>query len=274
MNDKIRGLLWNTISSGLPAAYELEVLRKIFLLNLIIIVGGFFLAVLSSIAYIQQEYLLGIVDLIVFLFLILLFAYLRKTKNYDLIGMIGTIVAGAFYFFLIAYGGIAKTAYVWAFTYPLISLFLLGIKRGTFMSLFLLGMASTVFAVGSKVSFFTSYSIDLVLRFIPAYLTIHLFAFVMEKVREKVQSRLKTSNMELEKANKEKEKLIHELKKTMNEVKTLRGILPICTNCKKIRDDDGYWEQVEKYIQNRSEAQFSHSLCPECAKKLYPDFLK
>jgi len=52
----------------------------------------------------------------------------------------------------------------------------------------------------------------------------------------------------------------------------LSGILPICTNCKKIRDEEGNWEQVEVYIKDRSEADFSHGICPECAKKLYPEF--
>ena len=52
----------------------------------------------------------------------------------------------------------------------------------------------------------------------------------------------------------------------------LAGLLPICASCKKIRDDKGYWSQIESYIQNHSEAEFSHSICPECAKKLYPEF--
>ena len=51
-------------------------------------------------------------------------------------------------------------------------------------------------------------------------------------------------------------------------------ILPICANCKKIRDDRGYWNQIESYIKNHSEAQFSHSMCPECAEKLYPKLRK
>lgn len=58
--------------------------------------------------------------------------------------------------------------------------------------------------------------------------------------------------------------------KAETELKILRGILPICASCKKIRDDSGYWEQIESYIRNHSEAEFSHSLCPDCAKKLYP----
>lgn len=57
------------------------------------------------------------------------------------------------------------------------------------------------------------------------------------------------------------------------EIKTLRGIIPICCSCKNIRDDKGYWQQVEAYIRDRSEAEFSHSICPECFEKLYPELV-
>ncbi len=63
-----------------------------------------------------------------------------------------------------------------------------------------------------------------------------------------------------------------ELKAALSEVKTLRGMLPICMHCKKIRDDQGYWNQLENYIQKHSDAEFSHSVCKECAKKYYPDY--
>jgi len=69
----------------------------------------------------------------------------------------------------------------------------------------------------------------------------------------------------------EKDKLISELQKALNEIKTLRGILPICSYCKQIRDDKGYWEQIETYIHEHSDTEFSHGICPECAKKYYPD---
>ena len=65
-----------------------------------------------------------------------------------------------------------------------------------------------------------------------------------------------------------------DLKKYVKEIKALRGFLPICAECKKIRDDKGYWTQVEKYISDHSEAEFSHSICPDCAKKLYPQYYK
>tara|TARA_Y100000031_G_scaffold24862_1_gene26690 strand:+ start:282 stop:671 length:390 start_codon:yes stop_codon:yes gene_type:complete len=61
-----------------------------------------------------------------------------------------------------------------------------------------------------------------------------------------------------------------ELSDAINEVKALSGLLPICASCKKIRDDKGYWKKIEEYIQNHSEAKFSHGICPECMNKLYP----
>ena len=61
------------------------------------------------------------------------------------------------------------------------------------------------------------------------------------------------------------------LQKALAKVETLSGLLPICSSCKKILDDKGYWQQIESYVRDHSEAEFSHGICPECAKKLYPD---
>ena len=68
----------------------------------------------------------------------------------------------------------------------------------------------------------------------------------------------------------EREKLIGELRKALAEVKRLSGLLPICASCKKVRNDQGYWEQIETYVREHSEADFSHGICPECFQKLYP----
>lgn len=67
---------------------------------------------------------------------------------------------------------------------------------------------------------------------------------------------------------------VKKLESALTEVRTLRGILPICSYCKKIRDDDGYWSQIEVYVQERSEADFSHGICPDCIKIHYPDQYK
>jgi len=63
-----------------------------------------------------------------------------------------------------------------------------------------------------------------------------------------------------------------QLRKAFQDIKTLSGLIPICSNCNKVRDDEGYWRKVEEYISTRTDARFTHGLCPECQKKLYPDF--
>lgn len=72
-------------------------------------------------------------------------------------------------------------------------------------------------------------------------------------------------------AKKEREKLIGELEQALLEVKRLSGLLPICASCKRIRDEQGGWQQIEDYIATHSEANFSHGICPQCARKLYPE---
>ena len=70
----------------------------------------------------------------------------------------------------------------------------------------------------------------------------------------------------------QREGLIEELRNALTHIKTLRGLLPICASCKKIRDDGGSWKQIETYISDHSDAKFSHGICPECVQKLYPEW--
>ena len=90
-----------------------------------------------------------------------------------------------------------------------------------------------------------------------------VFGFICAKVISK-----------LKKTEEEKEKLINKLQKSIKEIKTLRGFIPICASCKNIRDDKGFWNQVETYLKKHSEVEFTHSICPVCAKKLYPELLE
>ncbi len=72
----------------------------------------------------------------------------------------------------------------------------------------------------------------------------------------------------------EREMLIIDHMEALSKIKTLSGMLPICASCKRIRDDDGYWNQIESYIRDHSDAEFSHSICPECAQRIYPEFYR
>jgi hypothetical protein len=97
-------------------------------------------------------------------------------------------------------------------------------------------------------------------------------------IEKKETTTLLLANMSLEReiderkrVEEEREKLIHELQEALDKVKILSGLLPICSSCKKIRDDNGCWNQIEVYIRDHSEADFSHSICPVCVKELYLD---
>ena len=103
-----------------------------------------------------------------------------------------------------------------------------------------------------------------------------------EKLEELIEDRtrdlknayqsLHEENLERKKTEAEKVKLIRHLEQALKEVKTLTGLIPICASCKKIRDDKGFWNQIELYIREHSDAEFSHGICPDCAEKLYPGY--
>jgi hypothetical protein len=92
-------------------------------------------------------------------------------------------------------------------------------------------------------------------------------------VEEKTASLLKEIE-ERKRAEEEREIVIAELKEAIGKIKTLRGIIPICSSCKKIRNDEGYWKQLESYIRDNSEAEFTHGICPDCKKELYPELFR
>ena len=76
---------------------------------------------------------------------------------------------------------------------------------------------------------------------------------------------------ERKREERERDRLIADLKNALAHVRTLSGLLPICSNCKKVRDDHGYWVQIEAYVRDHSQADFTHGICPDCRRRLYPD---
>lgn len=102
----------------------------------------------------------------------------------------------------------------------------------------------------------------------------HIFLWVIGLVAIFVgMGHLKRNDLKRRMVEEEREKLVNELQESLTKVKKLSGLLPICSSCKKIRDDKGYWNQVESYIRNYSEVEFTHGICPDCLRKLYPDFV-
>jgi len=115
-------------------------------------------------------------------------------------------------------------------------------------------------------------------RFIDLYLTLLIATVVIFKVFSMVMDAYALERQRIEEANKALAHKVAELNQVnaalaqaVSEIRSLSGLLPICSWCKKVRDDKGYWNQIESYIQAHSEVDFSHSICPECAKEHFPE---
>jgi hypothetical protein len=103
------------------------------------------------------------------------------------------------------------------------------------------------------------------------FLGVALMSKMFREVWQGQQS-LRQSEAALGQTEAELRSHVEQLQQAVEQVKTLRGILPICSGCKRIRDDQGYWNQVDAYLRAHTEAEFSHSMCPECVQRLYPWF--
>jgi len=97
--------------------------------------------------------------------------------------------------------------------------------------------------------------------------------FILYRMKSRDNTLLIAKNAEIVSAHQQLQSEIAERKQLEKERETLSGLIPICANCKKIRNDEGYYEQVEKYIMDHSDAEFSHGICPDCMKKLYPEYI-
>ncbi len=156
--------------------------------------------------------------------------------------------------FLVATGAGSGLAWVWAFVLPPIVVLVFGMHEGLFWVAFQL-VAIDFLMLGPLDTY--HYSLEVVARFNAIYVILGLVAYALESSRERYYNQMLREKVELEGA--------------LAEVNTLSGLLPICASCKKIRDDQGYWNQIESYIQAHSDAEFSHGICPDCAQRLYPE---
>jgi hypothetical protein len=98
-----------------------------------------------------------------------------------------------------------------------------------------------------------------------------LVAWLIRRHHRRLTASLMEANHAGEQLRDDLQATVNELQETLSTVRTLSGLLPICSACKKIRDDRGYWTQIETYIHEHAEVAFSHGICPDCARKLYPD---
>ena len=118
-----------------------------------------------------------------------------------------------------------------------------------------------------KDTIFWMMMVQIILIFV---LILFIFPIWVRFYTRQLQKIIDEQTMKLTNSNEEQSKLIKHLQEALASIRTLEGLIPICASCKKVRNDNGYWEQVEEYIHVHTTANFSHGICPECIKKLYP----
>jgi len=144
-------------------------------------------------------------------------------------------------------------AFLWFYFFPLAAFYLVGTKEGVFWVFGSLLISGFLFSM----SFRYAYSFDNSIRFLITYSIVSILSYGLEYSRNWYYRELQQEKKMLEEA--------------LDEVKTLQSLLPICSICKSIRDDKGYWKQIEAYMYEHVGTQFSHSVCPVCMQEYYPE---
>lgn len=154
------------------------------------------------------------------------------------------------------YGGPGGSYALWAYSYPLLAFFLFGLREGmVWAAVMLCGVVTAMLAPGGF-----AFEPGFVLRFVASYAMVTAVTYGYEHLRTAYRRGMEQEQQALRQA--------------LDEVKTLRGLIPICAGCNQIRDDAGFWQRLESYFEDRSDARFSHGLCPDCARRLYPDLVE
>ena len=177
--------------------------------------------------------------------------YLNKITAIFHLGFIFTL---AILTYEVAVGNGEGAAFLWFYFYPLATFFMFGKRVGLIWvaASWAVAVALLVFNWGPY-----PYAAAIGIRFVVTYTLVCILGYGLESSRSYYYNQLLTEKLALEAA--------------LQQVKTLQGMLPICASCKKIRDDTGYWHQVETYISHHTTVEFSHSICPECRTRLYPE---
>jgi len=204
--------------------------------------------------------------------------FVKSYGKDKLVYRINTLIYSVLVLYMLLLGGEGGAKILWMYTFPLISFFLLGKNEGLYWNVAIIFLAVLIFWNPLSLSIVYSYPSEFITRFIMTYMLISTISYWYEYYHYhyliKIELKNKILRQEISKRKKEKKeriRVINELQSALNEVKELQGILPLCSYCKKIRDDSGYWEQVDVYINKNTAADISHGICPECIKQHFPN---
>lgn len=267
--------------------------RQVLILSSLLYVTLFAFIVFFFINIYHGLYNIAGVDLVAVFLIIYSLYTIYKNQNVKLVSY---IFAALMFLFLIYFTCIHKNesfGLVWTYAYPIFVIPILGLKVGLIVTLMFYSVIMPISYLGIGDWNHGNWDVVSFLRFLISSVYFILNGYLLEasfmRTNDKltaVRKKEQTYAEELSKTNTklhqevqqrkqvavDRKRLIDDLQSAIKEIKTLRGIVPICSNCKKIRDDKGYWNILESYIQKHSDAQFSHGICPECTKRFYPEY--
>ena len=198
-------LIKNIFTSGLADNTDIEIKRKVILINVISIIGILNLVPLGISTFIRDKITLGAFDLIAAGVLIVILLLLRKIGYHLLISFFGVAFVGTLFVYLFATGGINNTGHLWSYTFPLFASFLLGSKKGAIATFILLVLAILIFAIEDQPLIAATFSKDFKVRFISSFIVVFVLSVFFENLREKTQQQLGVKNTELKETISESE---------------------------------------------------------------------
>lgn len=243
---------------------ELDKRRK---RNFHIINSSLLMAVFAVLSYLNYSDALFLDLLIAFVMISLCTISIASIVflNKDMLVYRITFVIVCLSFFIGVYHGIGKeTILYYSFAMPPLLFFYFGKREGSIWLSVFLGVVTFISWAPSIIDShqYESFNIS---RYFITIAIVCISSYGIESARYTFHTLSEKNNISL---LQEKQRL----EKALAEIKTLSGMIPICANCKKIRNDEGFWEQVETYVRDRSEADFSHAICPDCIDLLYPEY--
>lgn len=276
------------LSSGVARSTDPECRNRFFHYSVFVLLGVPTMLTFGLYHVSIANYRLGILIFLSGTGLMFGWNYLRQTGRELLVYRSNAFFYALLLFYMLILGGTGGSKLLWIYTFPLIVFFMLGRYEGLAWNSAMLVLSLVTLFAGSELLPVYAYSDEFKLRFAISYLVVSALAYWSEYLRHKyrlgieekaklleVEKQLLQENIEQRvQAEKEKDLLIEKLQSTLEEVDTLRGLLPICSYCHKIRDDEGFWSRLESYLEQRADVSFSHGICPDCRDKHFPEYSK
>ncbi|PKN45174.1 MAG: hypothetical protein CVU59_09790 [Deltaproteobacteria bacterium HGW-Deltaproteobacteria-17] len=266
-------LLRKLLTCGLPPHADTERLRLTVILNLSSLVGGLFLMIFAIHNLVDGDLGLGLGDAVTCGIILASNLHLRRSGNHRLVSWVIISASCLFFLFVLSRGEVQQATYVWSLSVPVITVSLLGPKTGLRLAALYWILLLAYFLSAHRFDGLTHYPRFIFVRALSVYGLITAMVLFMEKRRQRAFRELQDKRAELagqiqrlKQEEEEKELLIQRHQRSLAEVKTLKGFLPICSYCKKIRDDAGYWNGLEQYLTAHTDARVEMGLCPDCTK--------